>query len=132
MGVNLNPRLQVEPAMIVVPQVVELLSMVKCGSEGGEGRGEVEVVGAKVAETALHDRRALANHDGPKGNRRSRIGNLADGVVALVDDEEIAAAIDRDADGVVDLGEIGEAAVSCLACGTGTEDCGDVASIAGG
>ncbi len=32
-GVKMNPRLQVEPAMIVVPQLVELLSMVKCGSE---------------------------------------------------------------------------------------------------
>ena len=36
-GVKMKPILQVEPTMIVVPQVVELLSIVKCGSEVEKG-----------------------------------------------------------------------------------------------
>ena len=73
---------------------------------GGERSGEIEVVGAEVAQALLYNRRALAYHDGPKVDGRGWVGDLADRAVAFVDDEEIAAAVYGYADGVVELGEL--------------------------
>jgi len=69
--------------------------------------------------------------DRAKGEGWVRIGDLANGVVAVVDDEEVAAAIDSDTEGVADLSEIAEAAVACIACGAGAKNGGDVAAAAG-
>jgi hypothetical protein len=97
-----------------------------------KGSCEAEVVGAEVAEALLDRGRALSDRDGAEGEGGVRIGDLANGVVAVVDDEEIAAAIDSDTEGVADLGEIAESAVACIACGAGARDGGDVAAAAGG
>src|SRR6202035_4887002 len=89
-----------------------------------EGIGEGDRRGSEVADVLNDDRGGLADQDGAKGDARIRISDFADRAVAVVDDEEVSAAVDRDTDGVVDLRKGREAAVAGVACGPGAEgDC---------
>ena len=131
-GVKIKPMLQVEPAMMVVPHVVELLSIGEVRVGRGEGSSEIQVVCAEVAEALLDDRRALADRDRAEGKRGIGIGDLADRAVAVIDDEEVAVAVDREADGVAHLRKAAKATIASFACGAGAENRGDVAAAAGG
>ncbi len=77
MGAKNTPTLHVEPAIIVVPQLVELLSMLKCVSEIERGEVKLKIVGSEVTETLQGDGRALTDHDGPEVDRGRWIGDFS-------------------------------------------------------
>ena len=97
-GVKMKPTVQVEPAMMVVPHVVVLLSMVKCESEVVKGAVRLRLSVPKLLRLCFMAGELWPTMTVPKARVGVRVGDLANRAVAVVDDEEIAAAVDSDAD----------------------------------